>query len=162
MTLTRASLAIVPVDEATRDLPIFASWLWLEWGRRRGRTPARSLSRVQGMAGPHPFGRRIPFGLCAYWDGLPAGFACCVPDDLDTRPDLSPWLASVFVRPDLRGNGIASRLVEAVAREAKARGFEELFLFTPDRQRLYARLGWVEIGRDRDLDEDITLMRRAL
>lgn len=152
------TLSIVPVAEATRDLPIFASWLWLEWGRRRGRTPARSLGRVQGMAGP----RKLPFGFCAYWDGLPAGFACCVADDLDNRPDLSPWLASVFVRPDLRGNGIASGVVEAVAAEAKARGFEELFLFTPDQQSLYARLGWVALGQDRDLDEDITLMRRAL
>ena len=146
------------VADGQADLPIFASWLWLEWGRRRGRTPARSLARMQNMGA----GKRLPFGVCAYWHGLPAGFACCVPDDLDNRPDLSPWLASVFVRPDLRGNRIASHTVERVAQEAKARGFEELYLFTPDQQRLYARMGWVAIGQDRDLDEDITLMHRAL
>jgi GNAT superfamily N-acetyltransferase len=152
------SLEIRPVTEGQADLPIFASWLWLQWGRRRGRSPARSLARVQAMA----HGRRLPFGYCAYLAGLPAGFACCVAEDLDTRPDLSPWLASVFVRPDARGQGIASAVVTAVAEEAKRRGYPELYLFTPDQESLYARLGWVELGRDRDLDEDITLMKRAL
>jgi GNAT superfamily N-acetyltransferase len=152
------SLRLAAVAECTRDLPIFASWLWMQWGRRRGRTPARSLQRVQRMATT----RGLPFGVCAYLDDLPAGFACCVPDDLDTRPDLSPWLASVFVRPDARGQGIASAVVGAVVEEARRRGETEMHLFTPDQQRLYARLGFIEIGRDRDLDEDITLMRRAL
>lgn len=152
------TLSILPAGEAARDLPVFASWLWLEWGRRRGRTPARSLSRLASMA----TAAGLPFGCCGYWAGLPAGFACCVAEDLDSRPELSPWLASVFVRPDLRGQGIASGLVEAVAQEAKARGFADLYLFTQDQQRLYARLGWAVIGREHDLGEEVTLMRRTL
>lgn len=152
------SIAIVPVAEARRDLPIFASWLWMKWGQRRGRTPARSLARIQAMG----TASGLPFGFCAYLDGLPAGFACCTEQDLDNRPDLSPWLASVFTRPDARGQGIAARVVEAVAAEAKARGVATLWLFTPDQQRLYERLGWVAVAEDVDIDEAVTVMRRDL
>lgn len=152
------SLSIVPVAAALPDLPIFASWLWLQWGARRGRTPAQGLARVAAMATD----AGLPFGFCAYWERLPVGFACCTADDLAGRPDLSPWLASVFVRPDARGHGIASALVETVAAEAKRRGFSDLFLYTPDQQALYARLGWAELGADRELSQTVTVMRRAL
>lgn len=154
------SLEIRPVSAAARDLPIFASWLWLQWGQKRRRSPARTLARIQGMATDSG----LPFGFCAYWDGLPAGFACCTDQDLDSRPDLSPWLASVFVRPDARGHGIASAVVQAAADEAKVRGLSDLFLFTPDQQRLYARLGWTAIGEDFDADQDeaVTVMHRTL
>lgn len=147
---------VLPIAEARRDLPIFASWLWMKWGQHRGRPPARTLAYISEWAE----GKTLPFGYVAYADGLPAGIAGVVISDLDSRPDLSPWLASVFVRPDARGHGIASAIVEANARQAARRGHATLWLHTPDQQRLYARLGWAEVGPDRDLDQDVTVMRR--
>lgn len=152
------TLDVIPIAEARRDLPIFASWLWMKWGQHRGRPPARTLAYITEWTE----GKALPFGFVAYMNGLPAGIAGVVMHDLDARPDLTPWLASVFVRPDARGHGIASAVVEANAAEAARRGHDTLHLFTPDQQRLYARLGWAEFGTARDLDEEVTLMRRDL
>ena len=66
---------------------------------------------------------------------------------MDTRPELSPWLASVYVAADHRRQGIGSALVRRVAEEAASLGVEALYLFTPDQERFYARLGWTVLER---------------
>jgi predicted N-acetyltransferase YhbS len=59
----------------------------------------------------------------------------------------SPWLASLYVKPEARGRGIGARLANAAVARAKAEGVDELFLFTPGHREFYARLGWREIAR---------------
>jgi hypothetical protein len=41
-------------------------------------------------------------------DGEPVGTASLAAHDLDERPDLTPWLAGVFVDPHTRGQGYAA------------------------------------------------------
>ena len=43
-------------------------------------------------------------------DNVPVGTASLVNNDLPSRPDLTPWLASVLVLPPFRGKGIVHRL----------------------------------------------------
>jgi N-acetylglutamate synthase-like GNAT family acetyltransferase len=59
-----------------------------------------------------------------------------------THKHLTPWLSSVVVPSAHRGKGIASALSMRALEEAARLGFEELFLFTPHNESLYARLGW--------------------
>src|SRR4051812_27947910 len=44
----------------------------------------------------------------------PVGTASLAHQDLDSRPDLTPWLAGVYVVPDARGRGHAEALVRQV------------------------------------------------
>jgi GNAT superfamily N-acetyltransferase len=74
------------------------------------------------------------------------GSASLIAHDMDTRPDLSPWLASVFVAEQHRGKGIGTALVRRVVQEAGMLGVANLYLFTtPDMYGFYARLGWTLI-----------------
>lgn len=75
-------------------------------------------------------------------DGL-AGSAMLIAHDMDTRPDLTPWLAGVYVVEAFRGTGVASALVTRIEEEAARVGVERLYLYTPDAMALYAKLGWV-------------------
>jgi GNAT superfamily N-acetyltransferase len=50
------------------------------------------------------------------------GFAMPVTHDMDTRMDLSPWLAGVFVSPEQRRYGVGAALVQRVIVEARALG----------------------------------------
>src|SRR6188508_2886397 len=43
----------------------------------------------------------------------------------------SPWLASLYVKPDARGRGIGASLVRAALERAGEEGVDQLFLFTP-------------------------------
>ena len=92
----------------------------------------------------------------------PVGTASLIADDMSIRRELSPWLASVFVVPEYRGQGIASTLVRRVEAEATASGFERFYLYTPDQQALYRRLGWQNEENVEYRREHVTVMARQL
>ncbi len=62
-------------------------------------------------------------------DDEPVGMASLDAHDLDTRPDLTPWLAGVFVAPHARA-GATPRLVAAVEAFAASLGVATLWLYT--------------------------------
>ena len=59
----------------------------------------------------------------------------------------SPWLASLYVKPQARGRGIGAALARAAVARAAQEGVDELFLFTPEHRDFYARLGWRPLAR---------------
>jgi N-acetylglutamate synthase-like GNAT family acetyltransferase len=75
------------------------------------------------------------------------GSASLVPQDLQVRQELSPWMATVFVAPEYRKNGVGSTLVNRVVQEAGRLNTETVYLFTPDKEKFYAALGWLVIER---------------
>lgn len=92
----------------------------------------------------------------------PVGTAGIAPYDLDTRPDLAPWLVGVFVQPAFRGRGHAAMLVRRVEAFARAASVPALWLYTATAEPLYARLGWQSVGMEQDGLNKVTLMRRDL
>ena len=100
--------------------------------------------------------------LVLFDGGQPVATAGLAPDDLDARPDLSPWLVGVWVDPAFRGRGHAATLVRRVEAMAREAGVDTLWLYTTKAEGLYRRLGWERVGIERDRDRDVVLMRRAL
>ena len=149
---------IVSLAERPDLIDAVAYWQWQEWGRARGRRLASVQRDILPLAKQHS-----PEAGFVLLDGdIPAGTACLTLEDLDTRPDLSPWLASVFVDPAYRGRGHATALVRAVEQAAIARRYATLWLFTWDAAPLYARLGWHEVAHEEHHGSGVTLMRRDL
>lgn len=87
------------------------------------------------------------------------GSSAIVPCDMDSKPELKPWLASVFVKPDCRQLGIGTALVKQVMAYAREQGFAELFLFTPDQESFYQKLGWHTVANESYHGEEVTVMR---
>ena len=135
-----------------------AEWIWREWGIRRGRALAAVAARMAARTAPCG-----PEQSIVLLDGgVPAATASLVHQDLDARPDLTPWLASVFVHPDFRGRGHAPRLVRSIEASCAAAGVATLYLNSHTAVPLYAKLGWQPIGSAADLDTVVTVMRRDL
>ena len=136
-------------------IPTVAAWQYEEWGHLN---PGDSVSgRVERLS-QHLGRPGIPTTLIAIEDDIVMGCAGLVVNDLRSHPDLTPFMASVFVAPAYRRRGIATALAEQMKVVAHQLGFPQLYLITPDQQNLYARLGWVA---QRDLDyrgELVTLM----
>jgi GNAT superfamily N-acetyltransferase len=86
------------------------------------------------------------------------GTACLDIEDLPERPDLSPWLASVYVIPKARSRGLGSQLVRAVEQEAWKQGVPRLHLHTTDRERFYAGQGWKTLEHLQAWNKNVTLM----
>lgn len=134
-------------------------WAVAQWGHH---DPGRRLDQAVAEFRTQCGEAGLPSVFVALSGDTPVGMASLVDDDMHDRPLLNPWLASVYVCPDWRGQGIASCLVRRVEREASEHGIATLHLFTPDRQALYRRLGWCVV-KERDYrGERVTIMRRVL
>jgi GNAT superfamily N-acetyltransferase len=90
----------------------------------------------------HP--ERVTF--VAVENGRAVGTASLDFEDLPPRDDLTPWLASVYVLPEVRSRGLGAKLIAAACNEAKAKGFKRIYLHTSDRADFYARRGWQRVG----------------
>ena len=62
------------------------------------------------------------------------------PDDAARLP--GPWLAGLVVRPEHRGSGIASALMDHATARAAAMGITRLRLVTEHEVEFHARRGW--------------------
>jgi GNAT superfamily N-acetyltransferase len=121
-------------------LSIVAGWVCDEWGWEM---PGSILESIRAEFSLHLNRDRIPLTMLALVETQPAGSASIFLHDLDTRMDLSPWLAAMYVLPEFRGGqGIGSQLVRAIEGAATRLQLGRLYLFTPDRAAFYARLGW--------------------
>ena len=137
-------------------LPTLTRWLRDHHAPREplARFAARIARRVS------PLGPEQCFILLA--SGIPAGTASLTRRGLESRPDLTPWLANVFVAPAFRGRGHAPHLVAAVEAAARDADIPTLWLYTRTTERLYAALGWTPAGTFLREGDPVTLMRRDL
>lgn len=104
-----------------------------------GMSEAQLADAFGGRAAPG----RVLASLVALEGGVPLGCVHLIDNDDDSLPELYPWLAAMVVVSERRGQGIGSMLVRAMAREAKALGFEQLW-FGTDGPGFYERLGAVK------------------
>jgi GNAT superfamily N-acetyltransferase len=64
--------------------------------------------------------------------------------DIEERRDRSPWVLGMIVRPDRRGTGIGQRLLAALERAARARGYAQAWVATGGQAiDFYRKCGWM-------------------
>lgn len=124
-----------------------ARWHHAEWGRL---LVDWSLAQAEAELRAHTARRAIPTTLVALDGGEPVGSVSLLENDDARIRRWSPWLASLYVLPERRGEGLGERLVRRAVEEAAGLGVPELFLYTTDAMGVrgfYEALGWRE--RDR-------------
>jgi predicted N-acetyltransferase YhbS len=89
------------------------------------------------------------------------GSVSLVLDDLPARPDLAPWLASLYVLPPFRGLGCGRRLVNEALRRFDLLGYDGVYLFTESRMSYFSKLGFVPIDTALAERVPVTIMRRS-
>jgi predicted N-acetyltransferase YhbS len=120
-------------------LRTLAEWQHEEWGYlRAGDTVEARIGRLQSSV---QIGR-IPLTVVALDDGELLGSASLISHDMDTRMELTPWLAGVIVAPEQRRKGIGAQLVRRIMAEAATLQVPMLYLYTVHSEKFYAKLGW--------------------
>lgn len=131
-------MQIVTVADRPDLAPVVAEWLWEAFWRKDGRT----LDAVQAWVEASTARSGTPQCFVALVDGQPVGTASFADSDLDERPELTPWLAGVYVVPAARGQDHASRLVGCVEGACREAGVPTLWLYTTRAEGLYLKLHW--------------------
>ncbi|MBI4764061.1 MAG: GNAT family N-acetyltransferase [Deltaproteobacteria bacterium] len=148
-------MKIIDLKFEPHHIPVLADWHHREWSYLNpNETVEQRIADMQSYLTD----RLVPSTFIAKEEEL-LGSAAVIEHDLDTRPELSPWLASVFVAPEHRGKGAGSKLVIHVMEKAREAGISALYLFTPDKEHFYQKLGWQTISKETYQGHLITVMK---
>ena len=140
-------------------IPELAELHFAEWSH---------LNPGEGLAGKKEYLRQnsgrngVPVFFIAVDGAELIGSASLIAQDMDDRPDLTPWLADVFVKPGHRGHGVATALIRRIEAEAESAGIVKLYLYTPDAAGMYRRLGWTTVEACKYKGVDVVIMARTL
>lgn len=136
---------------------MIARWHWNEW-RGEG-DPLQPWIEAHAKEGRL---EGIPQAWIAFDDGEPIGSVSLIEHNMDTRLDLTPWLASLFVLPKHRERGVGSSLTAYCVEQARDLGFETLYLYTEVAQDFYAKRGWSLVSEEAYEGEAVAVMCQEL
>ena len=91
----------------------------------------------------------LPRFYVAEVEGKLVGCYALLLNDINSRQDLFPWFAYLYILPEYRGKGIASQLLQHGQNIAKQLHFEALYLET-NIAGLYEKFGFELIGETSD------------
>ena len=126
--------------------------LYCEWDEKKALEDFRS-QRTDGS---------IPATLVLREDGRLVGSVSVVRDDCEPRRDLGPWLASLYVMPENRGQGHGRRLIEAAIELAERNDTGCLHAFTESAEQLFLDHGFTRFATAVTNCHAITILRREV
>ena len=142
-----------------RHVSTVAKWIMDEWGHE---SPGMTLEKMEARFRENLNRAVIPTTLLAMDEETPVGTASLVVHDMKVHPELSPWLAAVYVLPEHRSKGIGEKLVKSVELLSAQLDVEQLYLFTPDREAFYARMNWTVQERTKYRKKDVVIMVKKI
>lgn len=135
-------MQIVNLHDHPEWLPEVAHWIYTEFIEtlRPTLTRAAVIAALQERQA-----QTLPLTYLGVVDGTCVATVSLVGNDLGARPEWSPWLASLYVLPAMRGQGCARRLIDHIQSVAAGLGHTTLYLRTETAAAYYRRLGWRQI-----------------
>lgn len=132
------AIRIVNLADAPELTEEVSRWLWQEWAKADGYTLDEILYRTRYASQRDT----IPQMLVAVRGGQPVGVVSLWLNDLKTRQDLSPWMATLYVKEECRNLHIGQRLQVASIEAVRAlHHYDRLYLITK-LVGYYEKLGW--------------------
>ncbi len=140
------NLVITYLKNYPEHVPLLARWAFNAWGQYN---PNSIIERAKSKLEEHLNDDKLPLTMIALRDHKPIGM-CSLRVNDGIRPDLSPWLGSLFVEPSARGQGVGEQLIRAVIEKAQNMRYSNLYFLTFDDTlpKWYEKLGWKLIGID--------------
>ncbi|MBS7539625.1 GNAT family N-acetyltransferase [Ancylobacter lacus] len=142
-----------------RDVPdlagIVAERIWRAWWEPEGVALAALVARLEESFGAAP----VPTTWVARRGHTFVGTVGLIGCDVAARPELTPWVAALWVEPPARGAGLGTALAGHAAEHGFAAGYDEVHLAaTPENAPFYLRRGWSR--RESGVDGLELLVRR--
>ena len=82
--------------------------------------------------------------FAAIVDGRIVGMASIMKTDYYPLPEIYPWISSVFVQEDMRGQRISGHLIEYANNYARKHGFDKTYI-PSEHEGLYEKYGYTYV-----------------
>lgn len=157
-------LTIVDLYQHKEFIDIVSEWAYREWHERNGFSLKLVrhgyLARVQTVS--------IPKCFIVLHNFQPVGMVSLKTKDLETHKEYGPWLSALYIIPQYRSRGIATKLIDYIRQYAQGLQYKELYLFTDfsNNKKLtefYKKRGWKTFCAAQDLrGRNVNVMRLNL
>ncbi len=141
------------------SIPTLAGWAFEEWSYLH---PERTLAEVEHLIPEGNNKGHIPISLVAIDKGELIGWVALKENDFKARPDLSPWLAGLYVDKPHRRKGVGTKLVHETETLAARLGASQLYLVTDDAELFYSNLCWGVKQRTVWQGHSVTVMEKDI
>jgi predicted GNAT superfamily acetyltransferase len=125
-------------------------YYWEQWGSSSNRNFYKDC-----MYHSCQTDNKLPNFYIAIQSDIIVGSYALLSSDLNSRQDLKPWFACLFVSPELRGKNIGFTLQKHAIEQANLLGYQQLYLCT-ELEGYYERNNWNYIGDGYIFNGDIT------
>jgi GNAT superfamily N-acetyltransferase len=150
-------IELTQLSECPEHLLDVGTWIYEEWWKRRNNSSESVLRWLR----THTEKNIVPFTVVAVVGGNPVGSCCVIENDCVYRPQYAPWVAAVYVKPEFRRRGVASKLLQEAARIAARVPVEGLYIDCHVKTvPVYERSGWTIFEREVG-DKDSVVMFRS-
>lgn len=109
--------------------------------------PGRTIENRLESLKKHLNYDQLPIAFVGFKDGKFIGTASLRITDIDSYTHVTPWLGGVIVVPEMRNQGVGTWLVEETMKQALNLGVHTWYLYTPNRETFYAKMGWKTIDK---------------
>jgi N-acetylglutamate synthase-like GNAT family acetyltransferase len=140
---------------------LIAQWYYAEW-KAIYEASGMSFEDVKKTVEERANRDKIPLAVVGLDAGRVIATGCIKAHDMETRMDLTPWLAGIYVEQNQRCNGHGSMIVRSLEEIARKFGTEKLYLYTPRSATFYERLGWGKYETATHKGRHVTIMERIL
>jgi predicted N-acetyltransferase YhbS len=107
------------------------------------------LELLKGLVQQNFGAGTIPRAFVAHEGERFLGTVSIIACDEDRRPHYTPWIAALWVEPEVRQQGIGATLVERATEAAFSTGSGRVYLLSRERRRaFYKGLGWAVLEAD--------------
>lgn len=132
-------MEIIKLEDSNNDIFDKICMWYYEW---LGKSNNESMEEIKCTFAHSLCKDKLPQTFIALIDGNPVGmYQLAMSDDLNSRPDLYPWLINMYVDKPFRGQKIARELLDTVPKNAQKLGLQKLYLYT-EHVGLYEKFGW--------------------
>ena len=149
-------LDLKQLSECPEHLETVGLWIHNEWWSKRYDSPEIVLNWLR----MHKKLDAVPYSVVALAEGEPVGSCCVIENDCIHRPQYAPWVAAVYVKPEFRRRGIASKILHEAASIAARAGVKCLFIdCLAVTAPVYEKNGWAIHEREVGDKESVVMLR---
>ena len=151
------TVEVKQLSACPEHLESVGTWIYDQWWSRKYKSP----EVVFALLRTHVVRDQVPFTVVALADNVPVGSCSVIENDCVHRPHYAPWVAAVYVRPELRNTGVASAILQEAAKIATRSGIAGLYIDCLAKTApVYEKNGWVIYEREVG-DKDSVVMLRS-